>query len=245
MSEQLLAVISDVHGNIEALDRVLEDIDRRGVTDVVCLGDAIGYGPEPEACVRRIRERRMPMVLGNHEQGLKSAKYLAWFNGPARQALTQTRKLLEEETVAWLRERPVSLERHGMLFVHGCPPASVTDYLYAMDEEDLAACFRSYPQRLAFAGHTHELNLYSYDGAEARREEFWDKPVQLDPARRYIVNAGAVGQPRDQDVRAKYVLLDRVTQVLQAVFVEYDIRKTAEAIRALGFPEAYARRLGG
>ncbi|MGE4291090.1 MAG: metallophosphoesterase [Desulfovibrio sp.] len=239
----LLAVLSDAHGNIEALDRVLEDLDQRGVTDCVCLGDMVGYGPEPEACVRRIRERGIPSVLGNHEQGLRGGKYLQWFNPPAKKAVEKTRTMLSDDSVQWLRGLPETLEIHGMLFVHGCPPASVNKYLYALDEDDLAKVFQSYPHRLAFAGHTHELNLYSYSAGAARREEFWDRPVLLDPHKRFIVNAGAVGQPRDGDNRAKYVLHDRHSGVLQAVFVKYDVIKTVNAMRALGLNDAYARRL--
>lgn len=238
-----LAVISDAHGNLEALDRVLEDIDRRGVTDCVCLGDAVGYGPEPEACARRIRERGMPMILGNHEKGLADARYLDWFNPVVRKIVIKTRAMLDEETLDWLCSRPAVLLRDDMLFVHGCPPDSVDRYLFAMDEEEIAEAFRAYPQRLAFAGHTHELNLYSYDGSTARREPFREAPVRLEPGKRYLVNAGAVGQPRDEDKRAKYVLLNRETDVLRAVFVEYDAMKTVEAMRRLGMPEAYARRL--
>lgn len=239
----LLAVFSDAHGNIEALDRVLEDMDRRGISDSICLGDAIGYGPEPEACVQRIRERGIPMILGNHEQGLRSKKYLEWFNPPARKALETTRTMLSDESIRWLNALPVTFVHADMLFVHGCPPDSVNKYLYTLDEDDLAKVFQSYTQRLAFAGHTHELNLYSYGNGVARREDFWDAPVQLDPERRWLVNAGAVGQPRDQDNRAKYVLLDRHTQQLQAVFVKYDVMKTVDAMRRLGLPEAYAKRL--
>jgi diadenosine tetraphosphatase ApaH/serine/threonine PP2A family protein phosphatase len=242
-NEQLLAVISDAHGNVEALDRVLEDMDRRGIRDCVCLGDIVGYGPEPEACVRRIRERGIPSVLGNHEQGLRGGKYLQWFNPPARKAVEKTRTMLSDDSVQWLRGLPETLEFQGMLCVHGCPPDSVNKYLYTLDEDDLAGVFRSYPHRFAFAGHTHELNLYSYDGSAARREEFWDKPVPLEPDRRYLVNAGAVGQPRDGDNRAKYVLLDREKNVLQAVFVPYDVMKTVNAMRALGLNEGYVKRL--
>lgn len=248
MSETLitsdaLAVISDAHGNIEALDRVLEDIERRGVTDIICLGDAIGYGPDPEGCVNRLRERGIPMVLGNHEQGLQGKEYMDWFVPPVRKVLQKTRTLLSDSTLEWIQTLPPTMERGDILFVHGCPPDSVNKYLYTLDEDDLAEVFASYAHWLAFAGHTHELNLYVYDGEKAWREDITDQPVSLDPARRYLVNVGAVGQPRDADKRAKYVLLDTAAATLRAVFVEYDAQKTVQAMKRVGMPEAYAKRL--
>jgi predicted phosphodiesterase len=238
-----LAVISDAHGNIEALDRVLEDIQQRGITDIICLGDAIGYGPDPEGCVNRIRERGIPMILGNHEQGLQGQEYMDWFVPPVRKVLQKTRTMLSDATMQWIQTLPPTMERGDLLFVHGCPPDSVNKYLYTLDEDDLAEVFGSYPHRVAFAGHTHELYLFVWDDAKAWREDLDHHPVRLDPDRRYLVNAGSVGQPRDADKRAKYVILNQERDTLQAVFVEYDARKTVEAMRRVGMPEAYAKRL--
>jgi diadenosine tetraphosphatase ApaH/serine/threonine PP2A family protein phosphatase len=240
-----LAVVSDIHGNIEALSVVLADIDALGITEIVALGDNVGYGPRPEEVVARLRERAIPSVMGNHEAGLSSASSLAWFNPVARKALDITRTLVSAGTLAYLAGLPDHLVAHGLRFVHGAPPRAINTYLFELDEEELAGLFGLYPERLCFAGHTHDLKLYTLRGAAAEKRRF-DAPaaLALEPEARHIVNVGSVGQPRDGDHRAKYVIYDRDEDTLQVRRLEYDNEKTAREIIARGIPETYARRLG-
>ncbi|MBN2141036.1 MAG: metallophosphoesterase family protein [Desulfovibrionaceae bacterium] len=238
-----LAVVSDVHGNAEALRQVLADMDHLGVAEAVCLGDAIGYGPEPEASVGLLRERGVPMVMGNHEQALSDPRCLDWFNPLARAALIKTRTMLRPQTIDYLSGLPRFLVRRGCRFVHGFPPDSLRIYLHDKGRAEIMAAFLEYPEDICFVGHTHELALISFDGSRLERGPLGRGARRLDASRRHLVNAGSVGQPRDGDNRAKYVLWDPEARVLEVRFVAYDIKRTADLIIELGLPGVYADKL--
>lgn len=240
-----IAVLSDIHANLEAFRRVLEDIDSRcpTVDEIISLGDNLGYGPEPEACMALLRQTGILSVQGNHELAVAQSKYRKWFNAQARQALNRTCELVSEKTVAYIRELPLFLIRHGCLFVHGLPPDSAFSYLYESTDEDMADIFSRFTESVAFIGHTHELEMVSWDGRRATRDTLGQGHITLDRSRRYIVNIGAVGQPRDKDNRAKYVLWDTDTWELTVRFVPYDVKAAMARFKSAGMPERYARRL--
>lgn len=237
-----LAVFSDVHGNYEALKSVLSDMDTQHLDAVYCLGDTVGYGPEPEECTRLVRERGIDMVLGNHEQGLLGDVYLRWFNPQARDMLLMTRSLLSDDSLRWLTSRPKGMVRHGLRFVHGCPPDEVRTYIYKC-HETMEQVFASFSEPVCFVGHTHELWRYEWDGRDYRRTGL-DAPVALNPGTRHILNVGAVGQPRDGNVKAKYVIYEPQARKVEVRFVPYDIEKTVERLKERGFPAVYGKRLG-
>ncbi|SNS21591.1 Diadenosine tetraphosphatase ApaH/serine/threonine protein phosphatase, PP2A family [Humidesulfovibrio mexicanus] len=249
-----IAVISDVHGNLEALKAVLADIDAsasgkdQGVPRILNLGDMVGYGPEPDACVKLLAARGAESVLGNHEHGLLEAQARSWFNPQARKALDRTRALLSEEALMSFRTLPRTREAEGALFVHGCPPGLVSKYLYELDDEALREAFGLYPHRLCFVGHTHELQRVSLQpGGRIERKALGKGVMELDPAARHIINAGAVGQPRDGGNKAKYLLWEPAApgapDRIEVRRVAYDIAKTAAAIIEKGLPAVYADRL--
>lgn len=259
--QQRIAVISDVHGNLEALQAVLADIDAQGATEILNLGDMVGYGPEPEACVTLLRGRGVPSVLGNHEFGLAEAQARGFFNPQARKALDRTRQLLSDDSVMYFRTLPRTLEAHGALFVHGCPPGLVSKYLYELDDDALRETFALYPQRLCFVGHTHELERISFfpdaepapqaGGGRIEHKRLIKGLTALDSGARHIINIGSVGQPRDGNNKAKYVLWEpdetsagtKADAKIELRFVPYDIARTAALIVEKGLPMVYADRL--
>jgi diadenosine tetraphosphatase ApaH/serine/threonine PP2A family protein phosphatase len=240
-----IAVLSDIHANLEAFRRVLEDIDSQcpGVDEIISLGDTLGYGPEPEACMALLRRRGIVSVQGNHELAVATAKYRRWFNPQSRKALHRTCELVSDETVAYIRELPPCLTRHGCLFVHGMPPDSAFRYLFDIEDDGLADLFSQFAEAVAFVGHTHELERISWDGRRATRHILERGQHLLDRSSRHIVNIGAVGQPRDGDNRAKYVLWDTRTWSLTVRFVAYDIQAAMAGFQPAGMPDQYARRL--
>jgi diadenosine tetraphosphatase ApaH/serine/threonine PP2A family protein phosphatase len=246
-----MAVMSDVHGNLEALKAVLADLDSQNASRVINLGDMVGYGPEPDACVKLLRERGVESILGNHEHGLLEAQARGWFNPQARKALDRTRDLLSDESLMYFRTLARTCEAHGALFVHGCPPGLVSKYLYELDNDALRETFGLYGNHLCFAGHTHELErislLKSQDRSKIARKILGKGSLTLNPAARHIINAGAVGQPRDGNNKAKYLLWEpgdgNVPDRIEVRFVAYDIAKTAAAIIEKGLPAVYADRL--
>ena len=239
-----IAVLSDVHGNLEALVSVLADLDAQGAGRILNLGDMVGYGPEPDACVRLLRERGVESVLGNHELGLVEAQARNWFNPQAKRALDRTRMLLSDESLMYFRTLPRTLEAAGALFVHGCPPGLVSKYLYELSTEELRETFGLYPQRVCFIGHTHELERISlFEGGRLERKALGKGLATLDPRARHLINAGAVGQPRDGNNKAKYLLWEPEAGTLDVRFVAYDIARTAAGIIEKGLPTVYADRL--
>ena len=240
-----VAVLSDIHANLEALEAVWADLAPRRPEEVVCLGDLVGYGPDPEAVVEFVRQRGLRGVQGNHEAALIDTKMRNWMNFQARENHIATEALLSAEALEYCRSLPRSLEIEGALFVHGLPPDSVLKYLYRQSERELLALFEAQPHRIFFVGHTHELALVSMSDGQVR----WQRPdlglVVLQPEARYLVNSGSVGQPRGRlDGRATYLIWDSERCELELRGVSYDARATAAKIIARGFPRAFADRLG-
>ncbi|EHJ47709.1 metallophosphoesterase [Solidesulfovibrio carbinoliphilus subsp. oakridgensis] len=239
----LLAVIADIHANLEAFEAVLAAIDRERPAAVVNLGDAVGYGPDPEAVLRLLAERGIPSVRGNHEWAVADPARESRFNPQAREALARTRELLPPELVARIAAFPTSLSLYGCRFVHGLPPNDTGTYLFEAGEVTLRRAFARTAERVSFVGHTHMLEAASLAGRDVERYELALGDNPLDPLRRHIVNVGSVGQPRDGDNRAKYGLYDDVAHVLAIRAVPYDIEAVARKILARGLPPRYADRL--
>ncbi|MFP5211865.1 MAG: metallophosphoesterase family protein [Acidobacteriota bacterium] len=238
-----LAVISDIHANLEALREVLRDIEAVGADRVVSLGDNIGYGPEPQAVVELMKELGIPSVMGNHELALVNPRYGARFNPSARLSLEITRGLLSEESLASLFALKHSMVSGECLCVHGFPPHSAVTYLFEVSDETLRKNLTTMKQDICFVGHTHELGLATVDGSHLDRKNLSQGPIRLKEGIRHLVNVGSVGQPRDGDNRAKYVLWNDESRILDVRFVPYDIERTARKIIELGFPSINATRL--
>jgi putative phosphoesterase len=238
-----IAVISDIHGNIEALREVLADIERLGADSIISLGDNIGYGPDPEEVSQFIRSNNIPSVMGNHEQGIVRPEFLKWFNESARRSIVLTEELISDETRDWVCGLPASLVFQGGLFVHGFPPDSITKYLFEVNDSDLELLFEQMDQQICFVGHTHTLELITYEDGLVVHSAPGQQKIVLGGQEKYILNAGSVGQPRDGNNNAKYVLWDTAENSVEIRFVPYDIATTAEKIISLGFPQINATRL--
>ncbi len=238
-----LAIISDVHGNLEALSSVLADIDATDMDSFVCLGDCIGYGPDPEAVIKEIRRRRIPMLMGNHELALCNPNQLAWFNPLAQASLRKSLTMLSRDSIDYIAQLPNSMILAQCLCVHGYPPDSVRTYLFQKSEEALLATFKSMSEPVCFVGHTHDLEVVHFDGRRIERRPLKSGCSMLNSKDRYIVNVGSVGQPRDGNNNAKYAIFDTDRWELDIRFVPYDIATTAAKIKAAGLPDSHANRL--
>lgn len=237
------AIISDIHGNAEALRSVLADIHARGITRVICLGDIIGYGPEPLACVDMVRERCEWSLMGNHDFGVLYEP--TNFNAHAASAAYWTREQFDNEPDAELRagrydflgrlrvrvvETPPGSPR-PMLFVHGSPRRPINEYIFpddvVSDPDKIASIFRRIDTAAA-VGHTHVPGVFTDEPDFYPPGELSDGAFELAEGEKAVINVGSVGQPRDGDPRASYVILS-VARV-EFVRVEYDIEKTARKI---------------
>ncbi len=238
-----VAVLSDIHGNLEALQAVQEDLQLVGPEQVICLGDLVGYGPDPEAVVNLVRELGYRSVLGNHEAALASKRARNWMNFQAKENNISTEALLSEDNLLFCCQLPKTIILSPALFVHGCPPDSVNTYLYMMGDKEVKKTFEESSLELFFVGHTHELRLVSMAEERVVREHLNVGIKVLEKGRQYLINCGSVGQPRDGDARAKYLVWDREGLTLEVRAVHYDVETTADKIIARGFPRGYADRL--
>jgi predicted phosphodiesterase len=238
-----LAIISDIHGNLEAFKEVLADIGRCGVDEIFCLGDNIGYGPEPEEVVLKILEHNIPCIMGNHELVVAEPEFLDLMNPTARESALLTNRLLSRKTEDYLRTLKPTAIFHDSLCVHGCPPDSVVTYLFQLTAEEFHERFVAMKEKICFAGHTHDLELIAFDGKNVTHAPLPQGVTKLRKKHKYIVNVGSVGQPRDGNNNAKYIIWDNKARRIEVRFVPYDIAATADKILALGFPEYNARRL--
>jgi predicted phosphodiesterase len=237
----LVAILSDIHGNLEALEAVWHDMAGFPVDEVVCLGDMIGYGPDPDDVLCFVRQKGAVCCMGNHELGVTSPEERSWFNPKSREGLDRTARLLSADSLEFIAGLPRFLLLEGARFVHGFPPESVTTYLYQVEGFRLASWFRD-GEALTFVGHTHELMLVTWNGTRAERHDLEAGAFRLQGGK-HIVNAGSVGQPRDGNNNAKYLLWDTRKNTVDVRFVPYDIAVTVDKIRRRGFPDFYATRL--
>jgi predicted phosphodiesterase len=238
-----LAVVSDIHGNLEAFKEVLLDIDRAKVDEVACLGDCIGYGPEPDRVVSLVRRKNIPSVMGNHELGLVDRSYLGWFNQPTRRSLLLTQELLSSGTLEFIKNLQSALVFQGCRLVHGFPPESITTYLFDVSQSEFVQAFADMQEETCFVGHTHVPEIVGFDGHKVSRGPLYQGLRSLEDGNKYIINVGSVGQPRDGNNRAKYVIWDSSRQTVDLRYVAYDIAITVKRILELGFPEFHAQRL--
>jgi predicted phosphodiesterase len=238
-----IAVISDIHGNMEAFTRVLNDIDASNIDVVFCLGDNIGYGPEPDQVVKLIQDRNIPSVMGNHELSVVDRDYLNWFNPVARKSIVKTIELLSEKSIRFIRNQKPFIKDYNCRFVHGFPPDSPIIYLFEVKGNRLRNIFKHMEERICFTGHTHILEIISYDGKDVSHESLPRGTTTLNEKMQYIINIGSVGQPRDGNNNAKYVIWDISKKNIEVKFIPYDIAAVANKIIAAGLPEVHANKL--
>jgi predicted phosphodiesterase len=248
----MFAVISDIHSNLEALQAVLADIDSRGALQIICLGDVIGYGPDPGPCMDLVRSRAAVTLMGNHDYAVLYEPNQ--FNMSAEVASFWTRQQLEAETDDALRNArwefmgnlPV---KHGLnheamgsgeaIFVHGSPRRPINEYIFPDDVYNAASKVTSSLERvtgLCFVGHTHVPGVF-VEGPDFYSPDELGGVFQVTPARKAIVNVGSVGQPRDRDNRASYAVVS--PGKVEFIRVQYPVETVVNKIKAIGELDDY------
>ena len=232
------AIISDIHSNLEAFTSVLDAIDAEGVEDIVCLGDIVGYGADPNRCVEIIKERNIPSIIGNHDAVACGIYEPTHFNDMAAYAALWTRSELHPENRLFLNKLPEKLTVDGFLTVHG----AITDPdKYILSAYDAVPEFSMMEEEtVCFFGHTHVAVTYFY--ANNRVETLSPSVIALEGEVKYLINPGSVGQPRDRDPRASFVIFDD-EGTAEYRRVEYDIKRAQEKIIKTGVDRKLAERL--
>ena len=233
------AIISDIHANLEAFETVLADAKEQKCTHYACLGDVVGYNANPKECLKIVRDMKMPCVKGNHDEYASQDDDLDGFNPHASAAIRWTRDQLSEEERKWLRDLKYFRLVASFSIVHATldePKA----WGYVFDTLQAAASFTYQNTRLCFFGHTHVPVAFVRDST-VKGGAF--SKVKIEPGRKYFINVGSVGQPRDGDPRASYAIYDMNESTVELRRLEYDLPKAQAKIRELGLPERLADRL--
>jgi len=241
-----LALLSDVHGNLEALRATLADIDRAGVDCVVCLGDVVGYGPDPDACVDLVGERCDVVVRGNHDEAALEPALAARFNPHAQAGVEHARRRLCADRLARVAAWPSRTFAHGLELVHGCFGARRFAYVHSPKAAQRA--FAGLSGELGAVGHTHQPAVFAASPSLAAGGVTVLVPpagavVRLREGCRHIVNPGSVGQPRDRNPHAAWALLDMAERTYQLRRVAYDVATVERKMRSAGLPGALWERL--
>ena len=240
-------VISDIHGNLEAFETVLEYARQEGGFDRIwCLGDVVGYGPNPNECVQRLREFEHICVLGNHDAAALGRVNVEDFNPDAKRAVLWTQAQLTTATRAYLESLPERLVEGDYTIVHGSPRDPVWEYI--LNVSTARAQFAHFDTPVCLVGHTHVPAVFHHFATGERWETAWHYPepgetYELRDPDRWIVNPGSVGQPRDQDPRAAFALLEVETRHWTYYRIPYDIERTQYLMRQAGLPPRLIARL--
>lgn len=239
MSGAKYAILGDIHGNWEALSKVLEDAQEQGVVHYVCVGDLVGYNADPARCLEKIRELGCVTVRGNHDHYCSHDECLDDFHPLAANVVDWTRRQLTAEQVEYLRALEMQEKIGGFTIVHST--LDMPDkWGYVFDTLEANAHFNYQTTSVCFHGHTHRPVVFEKQG---RVTKSGYQRIKIMLGTKYFINVGSVGQPRDGDARAAYVIFDTAVGAIELRRVPYDIETTQLKIREAGLPERLAKRL--
>ncbi len=227
-----IAVISDIHSNLEALTKAIEIIDQQCVDEIICLGDIVGYGANPNECIELVRQRCSAVIKGNHEDAVENISLTEYFTDDARGAVFWTRKHLTEKNFDYLRTLPLVHKTGDLLFVHASP-CNPTEWHYILNNSDASAAFRCFSESLCFIGHTHMPMIFSTIG----------RVPGITKEERYLINVGSIGQPRDRNTQLSFGVFDAYTWTYENIRAPYDVEATVQKISNTDLPARLGQRL--
>ncbi len=254
--EEKVAVLGDIHSNLEALKEVLADAKSQGVVKFVCTGDIVGYAANPKECLAVIRELNCPSVMGNHDQYIGTDCSVNDFNLYAMNAVLWSREQLSDEERGWLKSLPMVLENDSILLNKylgfndfGVVHSSLSEpdkWLYVLKEDSFKKELLEQKMDLVFFGHTHLPSMFEYN--EETKEFRSDFPLkqgvyQLEKGWKRLINPGSVGQPRDRNIRASYAIYDSNKKNVEIRRIIYDVAKAAKKVEKAGLPLKNGKRL--
>lgn len=239
MKNDKYAIMGDIHGNWEAFSAVLEDAEKRDVTSYVCVGDVVGYNADPALCLEKVRELDSAVVRGNHDHYCSHDECLEDFHPLAANVVDWTRRHLTNEQINYLRNLKLSRRVAGFTIVHSTLDMP-EKWGYVFDTLEADANFNYQSTAICFHGHTHVPVVYEKHDRVIRNEF---KNIKLVLGRKYFVNVGSVGQPRDGNPLAAYATYSPSEKVIELHRIKYDIETAQKKIRKAGLPEKLAKRL--
>jgi len=235
------ALISDVHGNLEALENVLRDIEKQGVEKIHFLGDVVGYGCNPNECIKLIDKHCDIKLLGNHDYAVMGIEQTENFNRIAKVSMDWTIKKIKGKSIQILADFEMTATFLDYFLVHASPDAP-DQWAYILDSEGARENFEEFTQAVCIVGHTHIPTCFVLENNETIAK-YTKSSITYNDEYRYIINIGSVGQPRDNDPRACYLIVDTDAGKMFYRRVEYDIEKTQEKMKREKLPDFLIERL--
>jgi len=235
------AVLGDVHSNLEALNEVLGALKKESIDEYLCVGDVVGYNADPKDCIKIIKPRCKKIVAGNHDWGCVGKFRLDWFRDLAKEAIAWTTLLLDDAEQEFLSNLELIYEFQNFTLVHSSL-FEPEEFHYFTNLDYAMKSFAVLKTQICFLGHTHKPMVYIMD-EKGEVSCCFEQRTNLEENKRYIVNVGSVGQPRDGNTRACFCIYDTQDKSIEFRRVEYDFRRTQDKIRATDLPQALALRL--
>ena len=226
------AIISDIHSNLEALQKAFEIIDKKKVDVIICLGDIVGYGANPNECVNIVKERCSIVLLGNHDNAAIDTTNASDFNHLARAAIQWTHDELTEESAKYLASLPYTAAKENLFFVHSSPRTPEA-WDYILSREEAIYAFQFFSEKICFIGHTHVPGIFSLS----------NKVREINQNERYIINVGSIGQPRDGNPMLSFGIFDIDQWSYQHIRSPYDIQTASMKIMERGLPQELSIRI--
>ena len=234
------AILSDIHSNLDALQVVLEHAQSQKCTHYVCLGDVVGYGPNPKECLSIVRSFDCPVVMGNHDEYCAGEMDLTGFNPMAADAIKWTRNQLTEEERSWLRNLKYIRNVESFTIVHATLDLP-EKWAYVFDKLAAASSFNYQHTSVCFNGHTHVPIAFVRSSAGIQGGLY--SKIKIEVGKKYFINVGSIGQPRDRNPKAAYVIFDLINNMIELHRLDYDIPAVQKKIHAAGLPQSLADRL--
>lgn len=234
----LIAIISDIHANLEALETCLKTIDKLKPDKLVCLGDLVDYCAEPNECIELVRARTDIVVVGNHDRAQVDYSLVEDFTENAYISSVHTRSVIKPQHVEYFKTLPYTYSMEDLLFVHASP-AAPENFDYVITIEEAVHNFKSFSERICFIGHSHVPVVIEETKNSCKAE----RPENIKRDRRYIINVGSVGQPRDGDYRTCFGLFDTKKFTFKYVRLDYPVQLASNKIINEGLPVHLAERI--
>lgn len=231
-----IGIISDIHGNLEAFSRTLQYLKEAEIDKIFCLGDIVGYGPNPNECVDLVKEHCEVVLMGNHDYAAIGLANIEYFNEYAKMSTYWTQENLTEENLEYLKTLPFSHSYNNLHLVHASPK-NPSSWDYVLSVNDSVKQLREFEEQICFIGHSHVPIIFS------NTNYFRNKDFLFQKKEKYLVNVGSVGQPRDGDARCCFVVLDEEKNKIEYIRLDYEIQKTYNKIVNAGLPIFLAERL--
>lgn len=232
-------IFSDIHSNLEALEEVLKAYQKEDIDSYFCLGDLVGYATEPNECIEKIKNLNCVTIAGNHDWACINKLSLDYFNDLARRSIIWTKPKLKQENKNYLESLNLIYKDKNFTLTHGSLD-NPQEFYYIFDAKDCVETFNLLETNICFIGHTHRAGFF------IKAEEnisYSTVPIKIEKSKKYIVNVGSVGQPRDRDPRASFCIYDTKKQEVEIKRIDYKFKRTSNKIIEAGLPLFLAERL--